>query len=84
MAPTQIVEQKPSPRNTATPSKKKVVSRVELLRERGYIYFVDKDGDISRTQRSDGHHRDRFPHQKVLRVGISRRPGYWYYLRAGK
>jgi len=58
-----------------------VVARIpELKREKGFIYFIDREGDLSRTRRSTGHHRDKFKHFKVTDLGIKRRPGHWYYV----
>lgn len=56
------------------------IAKVDLKREKGYLYFIDKDGDISRTKRSTGHYSEKHPHKKVLRVGIQKVPGMWYYM----
>ncbi len=63
---------------------KTTVTRIpDLQREKGYIYFIDKDGDLSRTRRSTGHYRQKFPHHKVQELGIQRKPGHWYYIHKG-
>ena len=51
-----------------------------LTREKGYIYFVDKDGDVSRTKVPPGHHSIKYPHRKVVRLGVKRKKNYWYFL----
>lgn len=56
------------------------VSHIELNREKGYLYFVDGDGDISRTKRSTGHYRERHPHEKVMSLGLKKKPGMWYFI----
>lgn len=52
----------------------------DLSRAKGFIYFIDKHGDLSRTKRSTGHYREKFPHQKVTKLGIKRKAGYWYFI----
>ena len=55
-------------------SEKVVVLRIE--REEGYIYFIDKDGDISRKKIS----KKQVKSQKVVRLGIEKEKGYLYFL----
>ena len=58
---------------------KEFIADVTYEREGGYLYFIDKDGDLSRTRRSTGHYRERHPIEKVAKLGIQKKPGYWYY-----
>ena len=62
------------------PDRQVVATIPDLQRRPGFIYFVDKQGDLSRTRRSTGHYRQKFPHHKVVDLGIQRKPGYWYYV----
>jgi len=50
-----------------------------FAREKGYLYFVDGDGDISRTKTPPGHTSIKYAHRKVARLGVARKPDHWYY-----
>jgi hypothetical protein len=62
-------------------SKANVVAKFSFTREPGYLYFVDKQGDISRTKRSRGHYRDKHPHEKVMKTGLKKEKNLWYFVR---
>ena len=65
-------------------AKQEVVAEAELEREKGYLYFLDKGGDIGRRRRNPGHHDRRsydFPNEKVLMLGLKKQPGYLYFLK---
>jgi hypothetical protein len=67
--------------------KRTVVAAVPggLTREKGFIYFIDKDGDVSRTKVPPGHTSIRYAHLKVSRLHVPRKAGYWYFLdKAGQ
>lgn len=42
--------------------------------EKDYLYFVDKEGDVSRT-RDNG-----LTQEKVAKAGIKKQPGYLYFI----
>src|SRR2546423_1919088 len=54
-----------------------------FLREAGWIYFIDQDGDVARMRSPSA----RSPTvlstvaEKVQRVGLQREPGYLYFVR---
>jgi uncharacterized protein YcgL (UPF0745 family) len=56
------------------------VATVGVTKEQGYLYFVDKDGDISRTIMSRGKKNGSSRKEKVMRVGVQRKQGYLYYV----
>lgn len=63
-----------------------VVATVQFNREPGYLYFIDKDGDIGRRKRNAGHvpsgpHGENHPNEKVTKVGLEKQPGLWYYIK---
>jgi hypothetical protein len=75
--------------NTGTmktvPDREVVATIPNLRRQPGYIYFIDKQGDLARTKRSTGHYRQKFPHHKVTKLTIKRKAGYWYFVdKAGR
>lgn len=61
------------------------IPSAQFKRAPGYLYFVDREGDISRRQRNDGHvpsgpHGENHPNEKVVKVGLEKKPGLWYYV----
>ena len=55
------------------------VAKVGVKREEGYLYFVDKDGDISRAKMARGGKKGGKP-QKVAKVGVKKEEGYLYFV----
>ena len=54
------------------------VANVGIRRESGYLYFVDRDGDVSRAPMKKGGKKGGV--QKVARVGVSKRSGFMYFI----
>jgi uncharacterized protein YcgL (UPF0745 family) len=61
----------------------KVVAKAKgLQRERGFLYYIDKQGDVSRVPRAVGHYPGPTgAKEKVLQMGLKKEPGMWYCLR---
>jgi hypothetical protein len=58
-----------------------VVYKAGVEKESGYLYFVDKDGDISRAQMSRaGRTKGKSKPQKVAKCGVQRESGFLYYV----
>jgi len=57
------------------------VSDGAITREKGHIYFVDKEGDVSRVAMAKNR-ADKGPkeHEKVKKFGISKEKGYFYFI----
>ena len=56
----------------------KKISKVGVKRESGYLYFVDRNGDVSRApMKKSGKKGGK---QKVASAGVRKRPGYMYYI----
>lgn len=55
------------------------VAKVGARKESGYLYFVDKQGDISRARMARGGKKGGRP-EKVARVGVRKESGYLYYV----
>ena len=60
------------------------VTKLRLKREKGWLYYLDKKGDISRAKmaRGGGKHRAKKP-EKVVKVGMKREEGYLYFIDKG-
>ena len=53
---------------------------LNLTRESGYMYFIDKEGDVSRTLlRRKGRTSEKQPQEKVAKTPITREFGYLYF-----
>jgi len=57
----------------------KKLKKVGIKREKGYLYFVDKQGDISCAKMARGAQKGGKP-KKVAKVGIDRKTGYLYFV----
>ena len=55
------------------------IAKVGVKREKGYLYFIDKQGDVSCAKMARGNKKGGSP-KKVAKVGIKRKEGYLYFL----
>ena len=55
------------------------VQKVGIKREKGYLYYLDKQGDISKAKMARGGKKGGKP-SKVEKVGITRETGYLYFI----
>jgi uncharacterized protein YcgL (UPF0745 family) len=55
------------------------VAKVGVKKEDGYLYYVDKDGDISRVKMARGRKKGGKP-QKVAKVDVKKEDGYLYFV----
>jgi len=55
------------------------VAKVDIKKEEGYLYFVDKDGDVARVKMARGRKKGGKP-QKVAKVGVKKEDGYLYFI----
>jgi len=52
-----------------------------VKKESGYLYFVDKDGDVSRAKMSrGGRKKGKSQTEKVAKVGVKKESGYLYFV----
>ncbi|HAH32678.1 MAG TPA: hypothetical protein DCL44_10240 [Elusimicrobia bacterium] len=58
------------------------VQKVGVKREEGFLYFIDKAGDVSRAKMARGGKKGGKP-QKVTKVGIKKEDGFLYYVDKG-
>ena len=57
----------------------KKVAKVGVKKEKGYLYFVDKRGDVSCARMARGNKKGGAP-KKVAKVGIKKVAGYLYFI----
>ncbi|MEW6008120.1 MAG: hypothetical protein AB1629_00580 [Candidatus Omnitrophota bacterium] len=55
------------------------VAKVGIKRQKGYLYYVDKKGDVSMAKMARGKKKGGSP-KKVAKVGIKRKEGYLYFV----
>ena len=57
------------------------VQRVVVRREEGWLYFVDRNGDVSRARMSRaGRRSTRGKVERVSRAGVSKQKGFLYFV----
>lgn len=54
-------------------------AKVGVKRQEGYLYFVDKNGDISRAKMARGGKKGGKP-EKVAKCGVKKASGYLYFV----
>ena len=54
------------------------VAKAGVKREDGYLYFIDKQGDVSRAKMARGGKKGGKP-QKVAKVGVKKEKGFLYF-----
>ena len=55
------------------------IAKAGIKREKGYLYYLDKQGDVSRAKMARGGKKGGAP-TKVLKVGVKRKPGFLYFI----
>lgn len=55
------------------------VAKAGVKREAGYLYFVDKEGDISRAKMARGR-KGGGKSEKVKKVSVKKEDGYMYFV----
>jgi hypothetical protein len=55
------------------------VAKVGVKRVKGYLYYLDKQGDVSCAKMARGSKKGGSP-KKVAKCGIKRKEGYLYFI----
>jgi hypothetical protein len=59
----------------------KKVAKVGVKKQKGYLYFVDKNGDVSRAEMArGGRKKGKKKVEKVAKVGVKKEKGFLYFL----
>ncbi|MBR9690448.1 hypothetical protein GOV08_02075 [Candidatus Woesearchaeota archaeon] len=61
------------------------VAKAGVKKESGYLYFVDKGGDVSRAKMARGGRKKGSTGgaEKVVKVGVKKESGYLYFVDKG-
>lgn len=57
----------------------KKVAKVGIKKGKGYLYFIDKQGDVSCAMMARGNKKGGKP-KKVAKVGIKKEKGFLYFI----
>ena len=60
-----------------------VVNNTNVSKEPGYLYYLDKDGDVSRTKMARGGKKTGAGPEKVKIAGVTREEGHLYFIDKG-
>lgn len=55
------------------------VVKLGIKRQKGYLYYIDKQGDVSCAKMARGSKKGGSP-KKVTKCGIKRKEGYLYFI----
>ncbi len=56
------------------------ITKVGVKKEKGYLYFIDKQGDVSRAKMARGRKKGKGGREKVAKVGVKKEPGFLYFI----
>ena len=60
------------------------VARVGVKKEKGWLYYVDKGGDVSRAMMArGGRKKGKTKSEKVAKVGVKKESGWLYFVDKG-
>ena len=58
----------------------KVIEKTKVKREKGYLYFLDKKGNVAKVQMKRAGKKTSKKQTVVAKTGIKRKVGYLYYI----
>jgi len=58
----------------------KKVAKVGVKKEKGYLYFVDKKGNVARAKMARGKKKGKGKIQVVAKVGVKKQGGMLYFI----
>ena len=56
------------------------VAKVGVKKEKGFLYFVDKQGDVSKAKMARGRKKGKAGKEKVAKVGVKKEKGFLYFV----
>ncbi len=59
----------------------KKVAKLGIKKQKGFLYFVDKNGDVSRAEMArGGKKKGKKKMEKVAKAGVKKESGYLYFI----
>ena len=56
------------------------VAKVGVKRQAGYLYFLDKKGNVARAKMARGKKKGKSKIEVVAKVGVKKKPGFLYFV----
>ena len=56
------------------------VAKVGVKKQKGYLYFVDKRGNVSRAKMARGKKKGKAKVEVVAKVGVKKKSGFLYFI----
>ena len=56
------------------------VCKVGAKRQEGYLYFVDKNGNVARAKMARGKKKGKAKIEVVAKVGVKKKKGFLYFI----
>jgi hypothetical protein len=56
------------------------VAKVGVKKEKGYLYFVDKKGNVSRAKMARGRKKGKAKIEVVAKASVKKQSGYLYFI----
>lgn len=57
-----------------------VIARTQINKEKGYLYFLDENGDVSRVKMARRGQKTSKLHELIAKAGVERKKGYLYFI----
>tara|TARA_Y100000310_G_scaffold58235_1_gene53521 strand:+ start:2942 stop:3193 length:252 start_codon:yes stop_codon:yes gene_type:complete len=58
----------------------KIIAKAGVVREKGFLYFLDKKGNVAKVQMKRAGKKTSKKQTVVAKTGIKRKGGYLYYI----
>jgi len=56
------------------------IAKVGVKRAKGYLYFLDKKGNVARAKMARGRKKGKGKIEVVAKVGVKKKKGYLYFV----
>jgi len=56
------------------------VAKVGVKKQKGYLYFIDKKGNVARAKMARGKKKGKAKVEVVAKVGVKKQKGYLYFI----
>lgn len=58
----------------------KKIEKVGVKREKGYLYYISKKGDVARKPMARAGKKQSFKEEVIAKVGLKRQKGFLYFI----
>ena len=57
-----------------------VIAKAGIKKEKGWLYFIDKKGNVSRAKMARGRKKGKGKVEVVAKIGVKKDKGYLYFI----